>query len=332
MEKEIDIDEAFDSAFDSFGMETENIASTGDKLRVEAKDNGIETFGVENRSKDRGKLFYGLTDYDRQQAVDEFIVPMAYKNATFDIDAIKQNLKAQWIKHGKIDTVHKFKQYTQVCNEILSCVRMKMLPQRSYLIGAPNGFGKTSFVNECLITLRKQGYRVVPYISLWELAQLRVENEQRIMRPYKTFTVSDTDKGEKVLYHEPKRLDKDTKFDKRPEIVTGRFSYSEYVNADCLFVHFSDISSKEIESHALYQVLSIRGSKGLPTIVMLSTSLKAYEADAKLKEYIWNEIVACDERKNCFDRVYHVSCYKLRDIESKMSTKNKLDKDTGIVD
>jgi hypothetical protein len=119
---------------------------------------------------------------------------------------------------------------------------------------------------------------------------------------------------------------------KTPEVITGRYSYSEYINADCLFVFTTGILKKDIESKILYQLLNIRGAKGLPTIVMVSTSLDVYTMDRKLKEQIWDEILAYSEKQYCYDRLYHVSCYRDKVGTSKLDDKGKaVEPDTGIV-
>jgi hypothetical protein len=304
----IDIDDALD-----------NLDVDNSKIIIEANKFGFSTQKIEKQHK----IYYGLTEADRELAVYENLIPKAYKNATFDIDRIKENLQNQYKRFNGAYKIYRLSDYTQVCTEVLSNIRMKHLPKRSYLIGAPNGFGKSSFVYEALITLRKHNFKVVPYISLWELAQLRVDNEQRLMNPYKTFKDDRTN----YSYTEPNKI---VGYMKKPEVVTGRYSYSEYINADCLFVSFTDVISKDIESHTLYQLLNIRGSKGLPTIVTISTSLEPYENDKVLREQVWDEIKADKEERSLYDRVYHISCYKRRN----MGLENKdeiIDSETGIV-
>ena len=314
--------DTIDDAFNSVGIQTESVSDTANKVSKECDDNGLQNL-MDVKEEKTHQIFYGLTTEDREQAVLEGIVPRVYKNSTFDIEKIKENLRGQFKKSKGLYKIFKLNEYEAVCDGILSAIRMKKLPSRSYLIGAPNGFGKSSFVNECLITLRKQGFKVAPYISLWELAQIRVDNEHRIMNPYRKFKDEQTG----VDYTEPNKI---IGYMKKPEIITGRYSYSEYINADCLFVSFTDVISKDIESHTLYQLLSIRGAKGLPTIVMMSTSLEPYENDKVLKELVWDEIKAYNESDGCYDRVYHVSCYKQRamGLDTKGAT---VDSSTGIV-
>ena len=295
-----------DSALESIGITVEDIASTVEKLRDNTEEgSNVVVSATEEEKNKRFFIMTGVSEADRAQAVADYIVPNAYRNAEFDTERIKQNIRDARARE-KIYKVRNFSKYADVCNKILTGLRMDKLPSMSYIIGAPNGFGKTSFVTECLMTLRHYRMNVVPYISLWELAQLKVENEQRLMNPFRKLTESSP--GGDVVYVEPTAQ----KYEviKKPKIVVNNFSYSEYINADCLFVFLSGIESKELESYALKQVLSIRGAKGLPTIVMCSESLLPYENDPKLREYVWSEIKAYSEVPGTYDRVYHISCYK----------------------
>jgi hypothetical protein len=311
-----------DNAFDELGIKTD---TSNQKVADEAsKDESLRVIVTSTNDRPAQKLVVRLTDDDRDLAVRTNLIPSAYRNVSFDVDRIRENLKVQYKRFNGTYVIKKLSDYTTTCTEILSAIRMHQLPRRSYLIGAPNGFGKSSFVYESLITLQKQGFKVAPYISLWELAQIRVENEQRLMNPYRKFK----DESTGYEYTEPNRT---VGYMKKPEIVTGRYSYSEYINADCLFVSFTDVISKDIESHTLYQLLSIRGAKGLPTIVTMSTSLEPYEVDRNLREQVWDEIKAEKEDKGLYDRVYHVSCYKQR-LNMKLEEKDEvIDKETGVV-
>ena len=212
---------------------------------------------------------------------------------------------------------------------------MKKLPARSYLIGAPNGFGKTSFVYESLITLNKHGFRVAPYISLTELAQLRDDDERYLLRPkhivkYK-YIVRDNDEYHEIGKDEDGNEIVGDEYVKRPAKIENLFSFRDYVNADCLFTFFTEETAKDIESHMLSQILQIRGAKGLPTIVTTCNSLKLYTSQPKLKQYIWDEILAYSEKDNCYDKIYHVSCYKMP-RQGKLGEKGEnIESDTGIV-
>lgn len=322
---------AVDNALDDIGLEVTDIS---DSIKREAKEANIK---LETGKLDAPKPIKEIviTDNDRQHAVDKRLVPEHYRNVRFDEHSIKENLKIQHKRSRGLYRVFHFNDYMQTCNEILTTLRMGILPRRSWIIGAPNGFGKTSFVNECLITMLKQGWVCAPYISLHELAGIRVAEEQRLMKPFcykATTSYYNNEYGDYIsekqnyLYKEgiaPRDIIKN------PLIIQSAYSWSEYINAKCLFVSFTDVVSKDLESHVLYQLLSIRGAKGLPTIAMISTSLDPYVRDVELRELVWNEILDYNEDKDSYDRIKHVSCYKQKQLD--FNKDDKADKDTGIL-
>ena len=329
-----------DEIFENLEVNTESEEETNKKIKQDCLDNGI-TFHCKDTDKERAeKIFYGLTEDDRKMAAELKVVPLAYRDAKFDEDKITRNISKYYIRTKGLYKTYKLKKYLELCNGILSAIRMKELPKRSYIIGAPSGFGKDSFVSECLITLHRHGYRVAPYISLWELAEIRKEDEKILMNPYehprfkmeeisiinKTAFLYDNPNS-KMEYTSTKKI---CDYNKTPGSVTGLYSYSEYINTDCLFVSLSGTISKELESYALKQLLMIRGAKGLPTIVMTAESLDPYKNDPVLREHVWNEILAYDEDDGCYDKLYHVSCYRLKNISIDKKDID-IDKNTGVV-
>lgn len=323
-----------DSVLDDVGVQTEDTSETNKKLYAEGKEVGMDMIEPKEKEKQH-KIFYGLSTEDRHVAVQKHIVPQAYEHSAFNIDKVRDNIKRDYARSNRAWKVYKLNEYENICYGILSSIRMKKLPARSYLIGAPNGFGKTSFVNECLITLNAHGFRVTPYISLTELAELRVEDEKEALKSSAKVrtkfivekdgryydTLSD-DSGNEIIIDE---------YVKRPDKLEKLFSFKDYINCDCLFTYFTDDIAKKVESQILYQLLQIRGAKGLPTIVMISRSTKLYLMDLDLKRFIWDEILAYDEEDGKYDRIYHISCYKMP-RQGKLGEKGEnIESDTGIV-
>lgn len=323
-----------DNVLDDVGVKTEDTSETNKKLYAEGKEAGMDMLEPKEKEKQH-KIFYGLSTEDRHVAVKKHIVPQAYENSAFDIEKIKENIRLMYKRSKGAFITYKLPDYEQICNGILSSIRMKKLPARSYLIGAPNGFGKTSFVYESLITLNAHGFRVAPYISLTELAQLRLDDEKELLHPktnvvYK-YMVKEAEQYYEVLKDNSGNEIIGNEYIKRPDKIENVFSFRDYINADCLFTFFTEETAREIESYMLSQILQIRGAKGLPTIVMMSKSLELYLKQPKLKQYIWDEILAFSEVDNCFDRVYHVSCYKMP-RQGKLGEKGEnIESDTGIV-
>ena len=110
-----------DSVLDNIGVKTEETSETNEKLYSECKEAGMDV--IEPKVKEeQHKIFYGLTNEDRHIAVQKHIVPQAYKDSAFDIDKIKENIRAMF-KHSKgAFTTHKLSEYEQVCNGILSAI------------------------------------------------------------------------------------------------------------------------------------------------------------------------------------------------------------------
>lgn len=320
--------------FDEIGVSTEDITETNKKLYTEAKEVGMSVNEPEKEKKQH-KIFYGLSPEDRHIAVQMHIVPKAYEQSAFDMDKIKENIRKMYVHSKGAFTTHKLNEYEQVCNGIISSIRMKTLPCRSYLIGAPNGFGKTSFVYESLITLRAHGFRVAPYISLTELAELRAEDEGNISKPKNGVLYKYLLKNEDNFYEELRDEDGNEligdEYVKRPAKIEKLFSFKDYINSDCLFTFFTGEYAKELESYTLSQILQIRGAKGLPTIVMMSMSKDLYLKQPKLKKFVWDDILAYSEEDNCYDRVYHVSCYKMPRLGKLGEKGENIESDTGIV-
>lgn len=316
-----------ENALNSIGIETSN------DVQELIKENKVIQNRPDTQVEKHDKLDI-INSYDRELAVKRNLVPEKYKDASFDKNKIKTNIASQYIKSKEIYKVHNFYKYLEVCSEILSTIRSGVIPRRSWIIGAPNGFGKSSFVNECLITMLKRNWVVAPYISLHELAEIRVEEEQRLMKPFSykaTQGIYEKD-GNQYFYNEYNYSNgiKSEDIIKKPTIITSNYSWSEYINAKCLFVHFTDVVSKDLESHVLYQLLSIRGAKGLPTIVMMSTSLEPYIKDTNLRELVWDEIIEDNKNKDSYDKLVHVSCYKVKNFG--ISKNENIEKETGIVD
>ena len=328
--KQIKEDLDFENSFDSF--EIVNVS----QIKNEAFKIGIDLNSEKDVEK-ADKINIISNDY-RDLAVRTKLIPENYRNVRFDENKIRENLREQNKRSARMYKIYRFKQYISICSEILTALRQGVLPKRSYIIGAPNGFGKSSFVNEALIIMKQYDWICAPYISLSELAILRAAEEQRLMRPFDARLKQmryniDTEEFIKqngfpeYNYRNPKEpID----LVKVPTVITNNYSWSEYINAKCLFVHFTDVISKDLESHMLYQLLSIRGAKGLTTIAMISTSLDPYVNDYTLKELVWDEIKSTKDEADSYDRVTHISCYKKR--KDSLALNDKDDDDTGIID
>lgn len=294
------------------------------ELIEEAKKQGLDISDDNVGAVTKAGKIDTNTDYAevREQAVRMSLIPSVYKDAKFDTTAILDRLKKR-NEIDRLDTLYKddFERYSETCNGIISALRIGVAPTRSYIIGSPKGLGGTEFANECIVEMVANGMRAVPFISLFELATIRSVQEKTIEKPLKVV------KKDGLFNVERNDL---PEFVKLPDLNIGRFSFSEYLNSDCLFVAFSDVRSKELESHILKQVLDIRGMKGLPTIALIGSSIDYYRRDAELDEFVWQDIITAEKRERCYDMMYHVSCYRVKiDISSRKT--RRIDSETGLI-
>lgn len=288
-----------------------NSIDTAEVIREREKENGSSEL-IPTDAIVKPQFF--IPRGDKLAAVKAGLVPEAYMECDFDIEKIKRNQIEQNKKSARKFIVKQFDKYSEVTQGILSTIALRKIPNQSYILGAPNGFGKTSFVNSCIIKLFSQGRMCAPYISLTDLAQVKLHNEKQIMTG---ITSKDWYKGSGSIdasieeYYDKLYQDIDSElYVKKPINIINQYSWSEYMSCDVLFCYFTDVSSKVLESEIFKTAITVRGAKGLPTIAMISTSLSPYVTDTYLSEYVWNEIMAYDDAANSCDRVKHISCWK----------------------
>ena len=139
--------DALENIFREIGVIEDNSESI-EKMKTEGNENGldivvdIESEEKKNRERIDAKYIM-IGEIDRQQTVDEAIIPKVYKQASFDKNKIKENLKIQYSKN-KLYKIKKFERYISVCFGILNTFRTRQMLDRSWLIGAPNGLVKTA--------------------------------------------------------------------------------------------------------------------------------------------------------------------------------------------
>ncbi len=75
-----------------------------------------------------------VREEDREIAVRKRLIPEKYKDATFNIEKIKENIDSQAKMLGQLYRVKGFNDYAEVCNSILATLRTGNLPKKSYLI------------------------------------------------------------------------------------------------------------------------------------------------------------------------------------------------------
>lgn len=303
---------AFFSALSYSKLKELVVLSTADIFRknnIKINNEGTikEELGIKEKDKAQ-KPVMAITKAISEQAVREALVPQVYQDREYDRNIVKKNVEKNIKMNKRAVKVYNLEKYLDLLDEILATVRSGQKPKGSYIIGAPNGFGKTTFANTLLKVMLARGWRVAPYVSLTELAEIRLAAEDRIMGGLTGFVR----KKKSKLDNEEFNYDDVGGVYKEPEIViTNKFSWSEYLNTDVLIVYLTDVASRQLESNLLKSLLEIRGTKGLPTIVMTSNSLNYYTKDNILGPRVWDEILTKEELRGVYDRVQHVSTYKM---------------------
>lgn len=234
------------------------------------------------------KPVYYVNNADKVSILAKKLVPDARIDDEYSEDILKENLAK--ICEAQGCGIKGFGEYTSALNEILVAISTGTL-RKSYIIGSPNGFGKTTFANTCIKRLDKMGYRAVPYISLFELAELRMIYERMLLGYLK------------------KRVEKDEEDTDDSEEFT--YTWRDYLRADVVFTYLTILENKKIETAILKALLDIRGPKGLPTIVFTSSSLVPYLNDVTLKKVIWDDILAYSDDCDKADRLIHKACFKI---------------------
>lgn len=279
-----------------------------------------EVKAKEYKEKNIRNKISDISDITSELLIHKKLIAPIHRNSMYDREKVIANNRITFDNNGESKSIINFNAYDQVLNQILTDLKYGILPEQSYIIGAPNGFGKTSFVVTAMKYMQVQRMNICPYISLSELAELKIEKEKELcdgLRLVRKKAVEDG-KGTRDVtrfsdfteYNNYIELEETVK---RPITITGCYSWSEYLNSSLLFCFFTEVSSKVVESYILKSIVKTRATKGLATIVFLDTSLKPYTNDATLDEQVWADLLMNDSIDNTIprlDRLKHISCFR----------------------
>lgn len=216
--------------------------------------------------------------------IDEGVIPEERVKDLYDSEVTRKYIDDIYTANGL--KIIRYDIYEEMLNGILGKLRMGIPLGGSYIIGSPNGFGKTTFANTCIKVAASRGGKVVPAITLLELSDYILDKEQPAKKP--------------------KKYDEDgTEHKKKQE-----FTWHDYVNADIVFVELTDFNVRKAEVPTLSVLLKSRSYKSKPTIVLTTNPLKLYFSDINDKTYYWMEMVAIKNTSEKYDRLTHVSCFK----------------------
>lgn len=202
--------------------------------------------------------------------------------------------------------------YLKTLEGILAGLRSRKVPERSYIIGASNGFGKTTFANNAIKIMAANGMKAVPYISLTELAEKWTDAMVKLR--------------DRIEYRGKKAANKFEKDDEGEELQVD-YDWSDYVNADLTIVYLTSTNELVMwaETQCLKTLLELRDTKGKPTIVFTSESIDWYMNSENVSKYMTSHIIEAQPDldgksefnnkalnntvENRYDKLEHLSVY-----------------------
>jgi len=245
----------------------------------------------------------------KNEAIISGLIPKERIEDEFDIAFTKNRFRESLIRNRL--KIHKIEDYTKVLNSIMGSLILGNKPTSSYLISAPNSFGKTTFVNTCIKICILNGWKVAPYISLMEMSELHDIHMHFINGVHIDSNITE----DKYELYEEKVLNMFRSYN---------ISFRDFINAEILFISLTSIQYAQYELPILGYILSERARRCRPTVVTSETSIKAYydindrtnmdnqKFDLKINEkyrYFWSEHLISDDFSSSYDRLKVVRCY-----------------------
>lgn len=240
----------------------------------------------------------GLTMGDNESAVYNGFVPEGRMNDNYSEEILRERVSAQY--EGMYHVVN-FENYITTLNNILYSITNGQNLPGSYIIGAPNGFSKTTFANTCIKILEKQGKKAAPYASLVEIFEVYKKYDNKV-RLKEVMDVDHEDlKGESVYPIDRSFL---------PDYLT-RHGMKVYLDADVLFTNLTRVNYKERELAILALLTEARAKQGKCTIIFTDISLQYYTNVDKDKMRFWDEWIDHSQGKYTSAGKYtYISCFK----------------------
>ena len=239
--------------------------------------------------REKEELVYKVTGAQKIQVVAEKLVPEARKDDEFSEDILKEQVMNLYSPRNGSVRGRDFSEYVTLLNSIIAGISIGEPLKTSYMIGAPNGFGKTTFANTCIKRLYAKGKKAVPYRSLLEISALRDEYIKQMGRQYRKT---------------PVKIDED---DYTYEEKT--YTWDDYCKAEIVFCYLTIPDNGWVEMNTLKALTTIRATNGLATVVMMDSSLQVYKANNEIKKYILDDILADSKEYGALDRLVHQSVY-----------------------
>lgn len=225
------------------------------------------------------------------------LVPKERMEDNFSVEILKDRIIEQYGVRGY--SIKGYNPYEELMATILYKIENKERIMSSYLIGSPNGMGKTTLANTSIKIMHKQGKKAVAYISLLELYDVYIEHLNRISEISDgigvRFKDSNGDYGEKYS-----------------EVDEKAVKWKDVIDAEVLFTSLTSPEFSRLEISMLKIILNGRGKKMKPTIVFTDFALGAYTSKGKDGYYFWDEYIDYSTGKYlCYDKLRYLSCFRI---------------------
>lgn len=225
---------------------------------------------VEQARKERleknGPLKVQATLAEQLSARSLNLIPEIREGDIFELNTLTKRVKALCAEHNIGVQGDSYKNYLKTLSNINSVLGSGQNLKYSYIISAPNGFSKTTFANSCIANLNGKGKKMVPYKSLYEIANL---------------LVTETSNYSYL---------RQRKFDKITHKKENEYDWKDYIDAYLVFCFLTVPEYAEIELSTLKSLLSIRGTRGLATIVFAERPISAYNTKQDVGLFLMSDM------------------------------------------
>lgn len=268
------------------------------------------------------------------------LVPEEFRDTEFNSDNIVNNLLKIGSSLDGFRLVN-IDRFMKALNSILMACKTGSKLNHSYLLACDKGFGKLEFVYDCLKYLYKRNQTCCKFISLQELGNLRAEyvkKSQAIVNCGYYYKDNDRELLQRTIEEDGKQIIRslltsnkeiDSKlallqdsllnkiyakanvkdrnlYESKDKLVN---TWEDYIEYPLVFVYFSGSLDRHYETEVLQSLLNIRGTKALPTICFIESSLGIFKDEptyfddnrggtiidiSKTKSYYWLNMLSSE--------------------------------------
>lgn len=278
------------------------------------------------------------------EAMTSGLIPRRRANDLLDFREMGDRVAALCRESGEKVDMQAFENYKNAMRNVLAYLSSNQELDYSLLLSAPNGFGKTTFVYSCLKLMLMNGLRVVPFISLFELSQLRydymnnttwrhldgynkTDTEERIMKEASYSNLLTNNFKKKSVDNDLEETEIETSVNKPfyemtdsekdayiMDIKSKKYTYKDYLDSDILFCQLSVAEQAYLEISTLKAILDYRGLRCKPTIIITDRDIETYKKTTGMATdvYFLNDMLTKDYKYATYDRAYMVTVKKER--------------------